>query len=225
MRPYRSGYEADDRAGIERALRSGKLRGVVATSALELGINIPHFEVGLNIQLPASRKGFRQRLGRVGRSSPGTFAIVAASNAFWRYGSSLDDYYRGSVEPSHLYLGNRFVHFAHAKCLADELETLGVKGKSAPPRGTDWPAGFADVLEFARVGGASARPREFDHIAGMGGDSPHHNYPLRNIGEENFQIGRGTGLFDRIGSLTLQQAIREAYPGARLLAQCAPLAG
>ena len=214
VRPYRSGYEADDRAGIERALRSGKLRGVVAKSALELGINIPHFEVGLNIQLPASRKAFRQRLGRVGRFSPGTFAIVAASNAFRRYGSSLDDYHRGSVEPSHLYLGNRFVHFAHAKCLADELEMLGVRGKSAPPRGTDWPAGFADVFEFARVGGTRARPREFDHIAGMGGDSPHHNYPLRNIGEENFQIGRGTGLFDRIGSLTLQQAIREAYPGA-----------
>ena len=212
--PYRSGYELDDRALIERALRSGRLRGVVATSALELGINIPHFEVGLNIQLPASRKGFRQRLGRIGRSSPGSFAIVAASNAFRRYGSSLEEYFRGSVEPSHLYLGNRFVHFAHAKCLADELEMLGTRGKVAPPHGIDWPAGFADVFEFARVAGARARPREFDHIAGMGGDNPHHNYPLRNIGEESFQIGRGTGLFDRIGSLTLQQALREAYPGA-----------
>lgn len=212
--PYRSGYEADDRAAIERALRSGSLRGVVATSALELGINIPHFEVGLNIQLPTSRKAFRQRLGRVGRSSRGAFAIVAGSNAFRRYGSSLEDYYRRSVEPSHLYLGNRFVHFAHAKCLADELEMLGARGKAAPPEGTDWPAGFADVFEFARVAGARARPREFDHIAGMGGDNPHHNYPLRNIGEESFQIGRGTGQFDRIGSLTLQQAVREAYPGA-----------
>lgn len=212
--PYRSGYETDDRAKIERALRSGSLRGVVATSALELGINIPHFEVGLNIQLPASRKGFRQRLGRVGRSSAGAFAIIAASNAFRRYGSSLEDYYQRSVEPSHLYLSNRFVHFAHAKCLADELEMLGARGKTAPPRGTDWPNGFADVFEFARVAGPKARPREFDHIASMGGDNPHHNYPLRNIGEENFQIGRGTQVFGRIGSLTLQQAIREAYPGA-----------
>lgn len=171
--PYRSGYEANDRAAIERALRSGSLRGVVATSALELGINIPHFGVGLNIQLPASRKGFRQRLGRVGRSSPGAFAIVAVSNAFRRYGSSLEDYYRGSVEPSHLYLDNRFVHFAHAKCLADELEMLGVRGKAAPPDGVDWPNGFAEVFEFARIAGARARPREFDHIAGMGGDNPH----------------------------------------------------
>ena len=210
VKPYRSGYETEDRAEIERALRSGHLRGVVATSALELGIDIPHFAVGLNLELPISRKAFRQRLGRVGRSTPGVFAVVAEANAFRRYGSSLEDYYRGSVEPSHLYLDNRFIHFAHAKCLADELDMLGVKGRSVPPDNIDWPSGFTDVYEFARIGGTRARPREFDHIARIGGDNPHHNYPLRNIGEENFQVvGKS-----KIGSLTLQQAIREAYPGA-----------
>lgn len=214
VNPYRSGYEAEDRAAIERALRSGRLRGVVATSALELGIDIPHFAVGLNLGLPTSRKAFRQRLGRVGRSSAGAFAVVAESNAFRRYGSSLEDYYKGSVEPSHLYLDNRFVHFAHAKCLADEFDMLGVKGRSVPPSNIDWPSGFAEVYDFARVGGARARPREFDHIARMGGDNPHHNYPLRNIGEENFQIGQGSSMFQRIGNVNLQQAIREAYPGA-----------
>lgn len=214
VNPYRSGYEAEDRSAIERALRSGSLRGVVATSALELGIDIPHFTVGLNIGLPTSRKAFRQRLGRVGRSLPGAFAVVAEPNAFRRYGSSLEDYYRASVEPSHLYLDNRFVHFAHAKCLADELDMLGVKGRSVPPSNIHWPSGFGDVYEFARIGGTRARPREFDHIAGIGGDNPHHNYPLRNIGEENFQIGQGSSMFQRIGNLTLQQSIREAYPGA-----------
>lgn len=214
VKPYRSGYEAEDRAGIERALRSGRLRGVVATSALELGIDIPHFAVGLNLDLPASRKAFRQRLGRVGRSTPGAFAVVAEPDAFRRYGSSLADYHRGSVEPSHLYLENRFVHFAHAKCLAEELDMLGVRGRSVPPANIHWPTGFADVYEFARVGGGRARPREFDHVARVGGDNPHHNYPLRNVGEESFQIGHGSGTFHRIGTLTLQQAIREAYPGA-----------
>ncbi len=212
VKPYRSGYEAEDRAEIEEALRSGRLRGVVATSALELGIDIRHFAVGLNLELPTSRKAFRQRLGRVGRSTPGAFAVVAQPNAFRRYGSSLEDYYRGSVEPSHLYLDNRFVHFAHAKCLADELDMLGVKGRSVPQDDIDWPSGFVDVYEFARVGGTRARPKEFDHIAGIGGDNPHYNYPLRNIGEESFQISQGQ--LQPIGKLNLQQAIREAYPGA-----------
>ena len=70
VRPYRSGYEGADRSAIEHALRAGSLRGVVSTSALELGINIPHFSVGLNLNVPASRKSFRQRLGRVGRQKP-----------------------------------------------------------------------------------------------------------------------------------------------------------
>lgn len=212
VKPYRSGYEAEDRSTIEQALRAGNLRGVVSTSALELGIDIPHFAVGLNLGLPSSRKAFRQRLGRVGRSTPGAFAILAEGNTFRRYGSSLDDYFRGSVEPSHLYLDNRFIHFAHAKCLAEELDMLGVRGRSVPPGNVDWPAGFKEVYEFARVGGG--RPREFDHIAGMGGDNPHHNYPLRNVGEENFQLTRGQGPVGRIGHLNLQQGIREAYPGA-----------
>lgn len=212
VKPYRSGYEAEDRAKIEETLRSGDMRGVVATSALELGIDIPHFVVGINLGVPVSRKALRQRLGRIGRTRAGAFAIVAEPQAFARYGSTLKEYYAASVEPSHLYLGNRFMQFAHAKCLAEELEMLGVIGRPVPPAGIDWPEGFTDVFEFARVGGGKARPREFDHIAKIGGDAPHLNYPLRNIGEENFTVG--WGMQQKIGTVTLQQAIREAYPGA-----------
>lgn len=214
VQPYRSGYEARDRAQIETALRGGTLRGVVATSALELGINIPHFAVGFNLGIPASRKAFRQRFGRIGRTRAGAFAVFADPQAFARYGSSLQEYYEGSVEPSHLYLYNRFMQFAHAKCLAEELEMLGASKRPVPPCTAEWPKGFLDVFEFARVGGSKARPREFDHIARIGGDAPHINYPLRNVGEESFVIGQGHGPNQRIGTVNLQQAIREAYPGA-----------
>ena len=125
VKPYRSGYEASDRLSIEDALREGNLRGVVSTSALELGIDIPHFAVGLNVGVPVTRKSFRQRLGRVGRQRPGSFGLVAEPYAFKRFGSTLAEYYARSVEPSYLYLGNRFVQFAHARCLAEELEMLG----------------------------------------------------------------------------------------------------
>ena len=91
---------------------------------------------------------------------------------------------------------------------------LGVKGHSVPPSNIHWPAGFSDVYEFARIGGGRARPKEFDHISRIGGDNPHRNYPLRNVGEESFEIGLGMGMFQRVGNLTLRQAIREAYPGA-----------
>jgi DEAD/DEAH box helicase domain-containing protein len=217
VRPYRSGYEGSDRNAIEEALRDGSLRGVVSTSALELGIDIPHFSVGLNIDVPASRKSFRQRLGRVGRRKPGAFAIIAEPYAIRRYGMGLEEYYACSVEPSYLYLKNRFIQFAHARCLAEELEMLGVSGKKTLPSFVSWPEGFGTVFDFAYVGGVSARPREFDTIYRVGGDNPHYNYPLRNVAEEGFIVATGGGASGpprRIGDLSLQQAIREAFPGA-----------
>jgi hypothetical protein len=87
----------------------------------------------LNLNVPASRKSFRQRVGRIGRQKPGAFAVIAEPYAFRRFGMSLADYHASSVEPSYLYLQNRFIQYAHARCLADELEMLGVNGRKAAP--------------------------------------------------------------------------------------------
>ena len=221
VKPYRSGYEADDRTAIEQALRQGRLRGVVSTSALELGIDIPHFAVGLNVRVPSSRKSFRQRVGRVGRTGPGMFGIVAPPFAFKRFGMKLSDYYQASIEPSYLYLYNRFIQYAHARCLAEELEMLGFSGRKTLPSGISWPDGFSTVFDCAYAGGPADRPREFDQINNIGGDEPHFNYPLRNIVEETFTVGKGgpSGSISRIDQLSLQQAIREAFPGAVYLSQ------
>ena len=130
---------------------------------------------------------------------------------------NLEGYYASSVEPSYLYLENRFIQFSHARCLADELEMLGVSGKKVVPGFIDWPDGFAEVFDFAYVGSAAARPREFDPIYRIGGDAPHYNYPLRSVAEEGFKVTTGGGASGPqrgVGNLTLQQAIREAFPGA-----------
>ena len=218
VKPYRSGYEAEDRLNIERGLRDGDLRGVVSTSALELGIDIPHFAVGLNIGVPITRKSFRQRLGRVGRQRPGSFGVVAEPYAFTRFGSTLAEYHARSVEPSYLYLRNRFMQFAHARCLAEELEMLGITGRKALPTAVSWPEGFAEVFEFAHPGGPAARPREFDQINRIGGDQPHFNYPLRSVPEDAFKVvhsrGGPAGSPVDVARLSVQQAIREAFPGA-----------
>ena len=206
--PYRAGYESDDRRAIERRLRDGTLRGVVSTSALELGIDIPSLRVGLNLGVPPTRKAYRQRLGRVGRKGPGVFVMIAPQNAFQMYGTSFGEYHNMSVEPSYLYLDNRFMQFAHARCLAVELESLGAPSKT--PARVAWPDGFRDMHKMARPGGN--RSKEFDGITDLGGDTPHHGYPLRNVGEARFQITmRYTD--KKIGEMNQTQALRECYPG------------
>lgn len=209
--PYRAGYDAEDRRRIESLLKTGTLKGVVSTSALELGIDIPHLQVGMNIGVPATRKSYRQRLGRVGRHGSGIFLIIGEQNAFTRFGTTFREYHDLSVEGSYLYLENRFMQYAHARCLLDELEAIGAKETSQLPARIQWPAGFRAVFESARPGGDL--PREFDAIAGLGGDIPQKNYPLRNLGEMNFAIAHGENA-ESMGEVSLSQAIRECYPGA-----------
>ncbi len=207
--PYRAGYTPDQRQAIEQRLRSGELRGVVSTSALELGIDLPSLRVGFNVGIPPTRKAYRQRLGRVGRNGPGAFVVIAAPDAFRRYGTTLKEYHDMSVEPSYLYLDNRFMQFAHGSCLAAERESL-----AAPPRLTSrprWPEGFGEIYQYALPDGN--RPPEFDAIARLGGDTPHRGYPLRNIGDVNFQIKFNQNA-DSIGDANESQALRECYPGA-----------
>lgn len=210
--PYRAGYGAEDRRRIEIDLRKGRLRGVVTTSALEMGIDLPHLVVGLNVGVPNSRKSYRQRLGRVGRRSEGAFLVVAPFDAFTGFGMTFREYHASSVEPSYQYLDNRFMQFAHARCLLEELGQLGAP--ESLPRPKSWPNNFPTVFEAARPGGH--RPPEFDPIAQLGGDTPQRGYPLRNVGEVNFKIAISEQ-GESFGEVNESQALRECYPGASYL--------
>lgn len=211
--PYRSGFLDEDRTAIEQGLRDRTLRGVVSTSALEMGIDLPNLVIGINIGVPSSRKAYRQRQGRVGRATNGAFIVIAPPNAFLGYGTTFERYHAMSVENSNLYLDNRFMQFAHARCLVEELESLGEP--VTLPTGIEWPAGFREVFPMAKPGGS--RMPEFDAIHQLGGDSPHLQYPVRNIGEISFRISTQADGSDEIGTVTQSQALRECYPGGTYL--------
>ena len=202
---YRSGYEAEDRRNIEVALREGTLKGVISTSALELGINIPGLTLGVNFKLPNTRKSFRQRLGRIGRDGPGLFAVVAPSSVFSEFGDTLKTYYESSVEPSLLYLGNKYVQFTNAQCLAKE------SGIRAPENGqVEWPQGFDDIIQYAMSG---KWPDQYRLLGRAGQKHPHVAHPLRSIATDDIELVDKQNN-KRIGTITISQALREAYPMA-----------
>ena len=205
--PYRAGLSAENRRRIEAGLRNGSFQGVVSTAALELGIDIPRLTVGLNIGLPLSRKSYRQRLGRIGRGGPGAFVMIGPADMFSKFGASLREYDAMSVEPSYLYLDNRFMQFAQARCLSEERDSL-----KAPSRLPDlqWPSEFEEIYSQARPEGN--RLPEFDAIAELGADTPHYNYALRNVGEITYDIKRHDH-DSSLGDISHSQALREAYPG------------
>ena len=69
---------------------------------------------------------------------------------------------------------------------------------------------YEDTYLEARPG--RSRSPEFDAIAELGGDTPHYGYPLRNVGEQSFQIKLDENA-SPMGDASQSQALRECYPG------------
>lgn len=208
--PYRGGYETEDRKRIEDGLRAGRLKGVISTSALEMGIDMGRLGFGMNLGLRASRRSIRQRIGRVGRSGAGAFAVVASAEEFKDNGGSFREYVTGPVEPSNLYLDNPYLQFQHATCLHAELAALGVRNaRRPPPLGTgDWPEGFSEAFSASAPG--KQAPARYADVAKLNKGLPHLDFTLRSIGEKSLEIVDVAG--KRIGSIERRAALSEAYP-------------
>ncbi len=83
---YRSGYLPSERRKIEKDLREGRLKLIISTNALELGIDIGGLDLAIINGYPGSIAGLRQEAGRAGRKGRSALAIlVAGSNPLDQY--------------------------------------------------------------------------------------------------------------------------------------------
>ncbi len=83
---YRSGYLPAERRAVEQGLRSGQLRVVVSTSALELGVDLAGLDVVLVVGYPGTLAALRQRFGRAGRGPhPGVAVFLATMDPIDQY--------------------------------------------------------------------------------------------------------------------------------------------
>ncbi|KAL1070688.1 hypothetical protein V6Z11_D11G040300 [Gossypium hirsutum] len=75
---YRAGYVSEDRRRIESEFFGGKLCGIAATNALELGIDVGHIDVTLHLGFPGSIASLWQQAGRSGRRERSSLAVYVA---------------------------------------------------------------------------------------------------------------------------------------------------
>ena len=123
IKPYRAGYLPQDRRQIEQELFSGQLRGVVATNALELGIDIGDLEATVLTGYPGSIASAWQQAGRSGRGKDGSLSfLIALDNPLDQYFMRHPDYFfQKSFENALVNPANPYILRAHILCAAWEL--------------------------------------------------------------------------------------------------------
>ena len=189
IRGYRGGYLPGERRAIERGLREGKIRGVVTTNALELGIDIGSLDAAVMAGYPGSIASTWQRAGRAGRRAGAACAVYVASSApLDQFMVQHPDYFFGR-SPEHAYIqpDNLEILVNHLKCAAFELPI-------APDEKFGNTLGTANIQEIcARLAEAG-----YLHLSGENWHWVQDAYPadtvsLRSVTSDNFVIIDITG--------------------------------
>ncbi len=132
LRGYRSGYLPRQRREVERGLRQGQVRAVVATNALELGIDIGGLGAALLVGYPGTIASAWQQAGRAGRGEePSLAVLVATADPLDQFLAHQPEYFFGrSPEQALTNPDNLLILLDHVRCAAFELpfsqgETFG----------------------------------------------------------------------------------------------------
>jgi DEAD/DEAH box helicase domain-containing protein len=196
---YRGGYLPNERRAIERGLRDGRIRGVVSTSALELGIDVGTLDAAVMAGYPGTIAATWQRAGRAGRRSGSSCAVlVASSSPLDQFIVRHPDYFFGN-SPEHAFIqpDNLEILINHLKCAAFEL-----------PIAPEEKFGDVDLPDLC----ARLEEAGYLHQAGEHFHWTHEAYPadtvsLRSVTSDNFVIIDITGAPEVIGEVDFPSAL------------------
>lgn len=212
IKAYRAGYMAEDRRRIEAELFGGKLDGVVATSALELGIDIGSLDATVLTGYPGSIASANQQAGRSGRTQRRSLSIMVARN------DPLDQYFMrhpefffsSAAEAALVNPDNRYIAADHLLCAAWEYPLSAADAEL-------FGAGYRDNLsKLLEQGLLKERRSSFYPSAEVA--YPAGEVSLRGSGGNDYTvIDRRTGAF--LEMLASETAFFQLFPGAIYLHQ------
>lgn len=200
---YRGGYLPTERRQIERGLREGRIRTVVSTNALELGVDIGQLQACIMTGYPGTVASAWQQAGRAGRRQDDALIVyVAQSTALDQYIMAHPDFLLGqSPEEALIYPENMMILMDHLKCAAFEL-----------PFSTDDSYGEYDVQELlAYLAEEGVLVKTSEQWYWMSDRFPAQTISLRAAAQENVVIidqsvtgsARVIGEMDRHSAMTL----------------------
>lgn len=181
VRSYRGGYLASERREIEAQLFNGELLGVIATSALELGIDVGALDACIMVGYAGSIASTWQRAGRAGRGAGSSLAILVASQSpIDQYLMNHPDYlFERSPEHAVIDADNAYILAKHLRCACAELPFGLQEARDLSPYAPALLQLLEEEKQLRRAGSAW-------YWAKAG--SPSREVSLRNIGEDTFSI-------------------------------------
>jgi DEAD/DEAH box helicase domain-containing protein len=206
IRGYRGGYLPLERREIERGLRSGQIRGVVATNALELGIDIGSLDVAILAGYPGTIASTWQRAGRAGRRTGASCAVlVASSRPLDQFIVKHPEYFLGG-SPEHAYIqpDNLEILVNHLKCAAFELPIT--------PEETFGSVDISVLCQKLAEAGYLHQSGEYWHWTQEA--YPADTVSLRSVSSDNFVIVDETDQPEVIGEIDFTTALTMVHPKA-----------
>jgi len=212
IKPYRAGYLPEERRQIEQELFSGQLLGVVATTALELGIDIGDLEATVLTGYPGSIASTWQQAGRSGRGKEQSLSfLIGLDNPLDQYFMHNPDFFfQKNFENALINPDNPYVLRAHLLCAAWERPLNSEDEKIFGPALTQ------ERSELAEQGILKERMSRW-YV------SPFIAYPAQNINIRS-SSGQNLAIIDTsTGSLleTIETSVAlfQTHPGAIYLHQ------
>lgn len=209
IRGYRSGYLPEERRDIERGLREGSVRAVVATNALELGIDIGQLDATVLAGYPGTIASARQQMGRAGRrTGPSVSVLIAGAAALDQYIITHPDWLLGrSPEHARINPDNEVILAGHLACAAAELP---IRAGDPFNRQAPSDALLNDLVEAGQLHQAGGR------YFWAGENSPASRLSLRSTGPDRviIQAADGAGQPRVIGEMDRPGVLLLLYEGA-----------
>ena len=205
VQPYRAGYTPEQRRDIERRLFAHELDAVIATQALELGIDVGSLDVAIVTGFPGTITSLRQRWGRAGRSGHGYAVLVAGQDALDQYFMREPDRLLGrSVEEAIIDLHNPHISGPHLEAAAYE--------RALTPADESY-FGEQGLLQAERLAQAGRLRRRNDGLVWARPYSPAAGIGLRTASNEQFAIVESRQ-GEVIGTVERERVFRFCHPGA-----------
>ncbi len=210
VRSYRGGYLPIERREIETELFDGQLAGVVATTALELGIDVGGLDACVIDGFPGTVASLRQQAGRAGRTTQRSLAVlVAGSDQLdqWLMAHPREVFTR-PPEPAVVNLSNPFVLLPHLACAAYE----------APLSLDDerwWGEDLGEGVRQLVLGDRLVLRNRRAVWSGRGAPAP--GIGLRTGSSEEYRIAEDDGRL--VGTVDGARAFEAVHPGAIYLHQ------